>query len=402
MQIFYGINATWVAVDKEKCRITSSEYRIPFNDYVRSQRFQCDPCVGVVKLVKIVWFNDSNVREVVVNASEECVFTDSGIVSHNKSVFDWIAYLLYNVDVARHYSTREAAEEHWVKCGQFEGRKHAFSRIAQQSEAKLQMLLSCNMKDEKNALEWLQYHFAIGFSQILLFDDYSNPGLEILEDKFPNLIVVRQHSIKHEYMSCALQYAQRRKFDYIMHLDADEYLYIRKDLCLSDLIVSAFPTNVTAIYVHWLFFGSSALERNPKNTLLDVFTKSEKVANPHIKALVRPNCVDSPVNPHTFNFITSISLPKRTISNSQGHLIEDDGAVQQSYETDFSKHLLYIAHYHDQSWEDHIVRHVQRYRDDTGHYREYSQEFRQEFDRRFNDVDNLDLANKAKELKLSV
>jgi hypothetical protein len=401
MLIHYGLNDIWVAVDKEKCRISATHFRIPYGDFIRTQKFACDPLIGVVKQVKLTLTNGEESKEILVNGDEECVFTDGGILNHRKSQFNWIAYLLYNSDVAKHYNTADGAEQHWLSCGQFEHRLHYFAAGNINTNHALRLLLSCNMKDEKNVEEWLRYHFAIGFAQILLFDDYSNASLQHLEKDFPNLIVVRQHSLKHEYMSCAVQYAERNQFNYMIHLDADEYLYVRGNLSLSDTILTAFPKNVSAIYLHWVFFGSCALERNPGKTILNVFTKSQSIANPHVKALVQPHLVDEPVNPHTFAFKVSANLPKRAISNSQGQLIEDEGAIQQIYESDFSKHLLYIAHYHDQSWEDHLVRHVQRYRDDTGQHREYSQEFRQEFDRRFNDIVNLDLANKSQELALS-
>jgi len=143
-------------------------------------------------------------------------------------------------------------------------------------------ILSTNVRDEPNILEWIIYHLLIGFDKIVIIDHNSKiPILNLIQNyewkkrihvinrtdegpvkmKFLNEIIV-----PYMYVNCK---------KYFIHLDADEYLYINYPNVETLLNTIGDKYNANILTLNWLMFGNNNITKNthPNNFLIPTFKK---------------------------------------------------------------------------------------------------------------------------------
>ncbi|AYV86694.1 MAG: hypothetical protein Sylvanvirus6_35 [Sylvanvirus sp.] len=316
--------------------------------------------------------------------------------------FDPSSYLMFNPVVASNslYNTLEGARAHWILHGQFEKRayfKKGSLHLDSLESKTMPILLSANAKDEKNLVEWVMYHLALGFTHILLFDDFSKIPIEHVLEKYVKtnqVTVVQWHTQKGPYIEAAVHFGNLHGFAYMIHLDLDEYLYIKPEFSSIQSLVKTYPVDVSAIYFHWMFFGSNQLEDNTKNTLIDVFTRSEDHLNPHIKTLVNPSLVSGCRDPHTYHFHSHVQV-NRYNGKRERIRYDDAHSIQNQYDKNKDAPGAYIAHYCYQSWQEYLVRKIQRVRDDIPVFRDIMA--KELFHALYNNKSNMDLVESWKQ-----
>jgi len=130
-------------------------------------------------------------------------------------------------------------------------------------------LIIASMKDEGPfLLEWIAYHRAIGFDHFLIFtNDCSDGTDEMLQHLEKHGIVTHVNNDDwsgKSPQSTALQDVMVRpavyEADWIVHIDADEFINIRTGNGTFDCLVKALPENVTNIAMTQRIFGSAGLE----------------------------------------------------------------------------------------------------------------------------------------------
>ena len=212
------------------------------------------------------------------------------------------------------------------------------------------IMLFTNARDEKNINEWIAHHFLLGFDKIFIFDHLS--AVPISAPKFNGKLTVyraneSKNNIKLDFMNRALNVALKNSADWMLYLDADEYLCI--NVCEN---VKSFLSNfkgADSIGINWLMFGSNDHITHPSGLLLDNFTKSNIRIDQHVKSFVRPECVKRIVNPHYY----VISDPMRCY-NSFGFRMNN--GPFNNVPMPFFKSPIYIAHYYIQSEEEYKKR----------------------------------------------
>lgn len=221
-------------------------------------------------------------------------------------------------------------------------------------------LLSVNVKDEHNLVEWVQYHLLLGFDAILIWDDNSQPPVQYDHEK---VVVRRQHSTKHDYMTDSAAFAKHHGYDWIMHLDADEYLYLGVGVGLREFMDEYAGHEKMAILFPWVLFGSNQIQvLEPKGSCLRPFVKCAAKTHKYIKPMARVSMITGVRSPHEFLYSQPYTQQNTVLAPSK--TLRSFHAVQTREIQPTTPNRCFIAHYRFQSW-DLFCQRKGRIRDDT-------------------------------------
>lgn len=249
----------------------------------------------------------------------------------------------------------------------------------------MRTILFTNARDEANIEEWIIHHQLLGFDHVHIVDHKSLEQLQLRLQSFEGVTVERSEADpvhKMDFMNQARDYAIAHEFDWMMYLDADEFLHLNQDATLADLLKDFEDVNM--IGINWCMFGSSHKESHT-GLLLNNFLQSRPVLDQHIKTFVRPlKICGEAVNPHWFPVAEPICDPERNSIPPRYPFNKIDLA--------FSASRAYIAHYVNQSYATYVQRKVNLPRDDIGTFRDVFP--REAFHAQFNEVLNTQLRDK--------
>ena len=138
-----------------------------------------------------------------------------------------------------------------------------------------------------------------------------------------------------------LSVLSKHDIDYVLCVDADEYLYI-KNKRLTDIIYEYSPFD--AIKINWLMFGSSNLKTSQKS-ILDSFTQCCAVVSDVVKSLTKISSINMNMpsgvyGPHTLP-LNDNSIVKTIFNNTTDNTTfrEPVGSIK------YCDAPMYIAHY---------------------------------------------------------
>ena len=155
-------------------------------------------------------------------------------------------------------------------------------------------LISTNVKDEPNIIEWVIYHLLLGFDKIFIIDHSSKiPVKKLIENyRFKNKITVfesvRECPCKMYFLNeIVLPYVKENKFKYFIHLDGDEYLNLNNHFDNIDELVKYYQSDILAI--NCLNFGSSSKKKNTNknNFLIPEFKKCNNTIDNLFKCFIK-------------------------------------------------------------------------------------------------------------------
>jgi hypothetical protein len=251
--------------------------------------------------------------------------------------------------------------------------------------------LFTNARDEKHIREWAAHHLLIGFDKIIIFDHKSKTPLKKVFENFDKRVKIinvsyLNNGIKLILMDKAADIANYLKMDWMIYLDADEFIILNKYKDIKQFLT--FYNHADSLGVNWLFFGSNYLKKDPDGLIIENYTKSDLFLNDHLKSFVRPSKIISAGNPHFYYIkdntryfgINNVSIKNTYYSNN--------------YRVEYSKTPIYIAHYLNQSEETFTKRKINLPRDDTGGHRQLNVT---EIHNQFNSTENNHPKNKYAE-----
>jgi hypothetical protein len=254
----------------------------------------------------------------------------------------------------------------------------------------MKILLASNMRDEKNILEWAAHHTNIGFNHIFIIDHCSVEPIENTTHSISNITVKRSNNLKEKkisFMNDAIAFGKDNDFDWLLYLDADEYLYLTAHSVQS--FISNINSEATSICVPWLCFGSNYLESCDNSFLIDKFIRSDLTLNCHVKTLTKLNTNPMVLNPHCFKNepnlpYTCTNIKTKSKSKCLNFLNEN-----------FNSTPAFIAHYIIQDYQTFVKRKVNRRRDDVHcFYKEYQNLSKSDVDRMHNEHINKFMVDK--------
>jgi hypothetical protein len=224
--------------------------------------------------------------------------------------------------------------------------------------------LFTNIRDEKHIREWAVHHLLLGFKYIIIFDHKSiNPIKNDLEKISPQIKVINASTIhdnvKMRLMMVASVIAIKNKFDWMIYLDADEFIILNKPYTAIGQILRIYGAMAHSLAINWVMFGSNFLKMEPSGLILENYTRCDAMLNPHVKSFVRPKEIISATNPHYYN-----------IKNKNKYFTLQNTVLKNQYyfnkcNLNYMSTPAYIAHYVNQSEESYVNR-KSLPRDDTG------------------------------------
>lgn len=225
----------------------------------------------------------------------------------------------------------------------------------------MKCLLSTNVKDEHNIQEWIQYHLLLGFDAILVWDDFSQTPIQYPDER---VCIIQKHAKKIDYITDSVAYARRNDFDWIFHLDADEYLYLGKNVRLPQFVKDHITNKeIMAIFFPWVLFGSNHINiLKPKGSCLKPFTKCSKKTHMYIKTFAKVSMINGVRSPHEYTYNQQPTVQNIVYAPSKP--LKQFRPVQTREIQPISPDYCFIAHYRFQSW-DLFCQRKGRARDDT-------------------------------------
>jgi glycosyltransferase involved in cell wall biosynthesis len=146
----------------------------------------------------------------------------------------------------------------------------------------------------RSIVEWLAYNKALGFTDIVIYDNDSTDGtgevLQALDDAGELMRLEWPHSVGERPQRLA--YEHMRKYssaDWIAFFDADEFLHLREDDTIAGFL-QRFEPEVSAIAVNWIVFSSGGEQRYRPLPVIERFTtalRPRAALNMSVKAIGR-------------------------------------------------------------------------------------------------------------------
>lgn len=252
------------------------------------------------------------------------------------------------------------------------------------SNESVNVCLFVNARDEKHIREWAAHHLLIGFDRIFIFDHKSKVPLKKVFKNFDKRVKIIDVSnlndgVKLTLMAKAITISNFFKMDWMIYLDADEYIILNKYINIKDLL--SIYNHADSLGINWLFFGSNYLKKDPDGLIIENYTRSDLFLNDHVKTFVRPSKIlRTSGNPHYYVMI-----------NNDRYFGINNARLRHSYHSniyniEYYKAPIYIAHYINQSEETYSNRKMILPRDDTGTNRESHNV--EEIHNQYNSVEN--------------
>ena len=172
----------------------------------------------------------------------------------------------------------------------------------------MSVVLICIVKNEAPFLaEWIAHNLALGFDRIFIFDNESTDETAAIIKKIGEAWPVEYRlwpsragsSPQIDAYNWAMTHVAST-YDWVTFFDCDEFLVLHKHEVIGDFL-TGFGTDIGAIGINWLGFGSSGQENDNYGLVTDTFIHGAKPHagnNQHIKTIARTKCVTSMVIHH--------------------------------------------------------------------------------------------------------
>ncbi len=249
------------------------------------------------------------------------------------------------------------------------------------NEINFNYILSTNVRDENNIIEWIIYHFLIGFDYIVIIDHKSKTPVSQLIQQYKwkhKVHVIRReddNAVKMTFLNdIIVPFMMAKCKKYFIHLDADEYIYINKQYTLDSFLNKI---NGDIIMVNWLMFGNNNVKSNNHSykCLIPTFTKSANKLDQHFKCFIKVD-KNHPFmfnNPHSIKYKTK---KQNIYTNVFGNIFNESNVhklMEKVPNVAIESVPMYINHYFVQSREDYMKRKVNRNRDDIATNRPFDE-----------------------------
>ncbi|KAA0122475.1 glycosyltransferase family 2 protein [Methylobacterium sp. P1-11] len=244
-----------------------------------------------------------------------------------------------------------------------------------QSAKPCRILLVATMRNEGPYIpEWLTYHRAIGFTDIVICTNDCVDGSPALLDRLQTLGLLTHlpHTVAPGDKPQLAAYAHAETLpilteaDWVMVLDADEFLNVHVGKRRVTDLITAVPGS-TAILVNWRVFGSSGHRTWSRDFVTERFSRAAPlehgVNRPYKTLFTKTEVYGCKLLPHQPRFPRADARDTLRYVNGAGTILpayfydESHGDFLQSEPGTVSWELAQVNHYNTRSWEDYIVKH---------------------------------------------
>lgn len=250
---------------------------------------------------------------------------------------------------------------------------------------KYNYILSTNVRDENNIIEFIIYHLMIGFDHIYIIDHLSKRCvidiIKVLPHDMKNKVTIfrfnKEGSYKLYFLNkVIIPFMKMHCNKYFIHLDGDEYINLNNNFKNINDFVNHLE-NPEIILLNWVLYGSNNKEYNDNkyNCLIPTFEYCEGKLNNHFKILIKSNILGDDINfinPHQIfsnikNLVYTNILNKKYVFNNK---LKFNKLFSDTFPNiNLKSSLAFLNHYTVQSKKDYIFRKVNRSRDDKNENR---------------------------------
>jgi hypothetical protein len=237
--------------------------------------------------------------------------------------------------------------------------------------------LYCIIKNEYRLYEFLLYYLHLGINYFFILDDDSNIDYydifkkldidnncyEIHKTKDLQVEITEytfQHEFKSSYFFSSYLYDRllTKKIDYIMQIDADEFLCF-KEQSITDIIEKYQPFD--AIRINWLIFGSNNIINNNSDSIIKTFIYCSEKLQELTKSITKVSSIDKSkfkygISAH-YTPIYDSCITKNILNQ-----IIDNRSVSIKLDLSYENILknVYLAHYVNQDFNTFVKRKILR------------------------------------------
>lgn len=121
---------------------------------------------------------------------------------------------------------------------------------------KIAIKLCCRNEDDFLD-EWFQYYISLGFKNFIIYDDESTDNTNNIINFYKNIINIDYFKIKlEEKLHWKHTFDHFKKYDFILFIDIDEFLFLRNNFDLSKFLINSKNNNVSVIQIPRLDVGN--------------------------------------------------------------------------------------------------------------------------------------------------
>ncbi|WP_374370976.1 glycosyltransferase family 2 protein [Tabrizicola sp.] len=130
----------------------------------------------------------------------------------------------------------------------------------------------------RGIVEWLAHYKALGFSDLLIYDNESTDGtsdvLRALDEAGELVHLDWPHAVGERPQRLAYEHARKHsEADWIAFFDADEFLVLHRDATVGDFL-ARFDGDVSGIAINWIVFGSGGQQAYRPLPVVERFTEA--------------------------------------------------------------------------------------------------------------------------------
>ena len=190
------------------------------------------------------------------------------------------------------------------------------------------LLFTAQKNEGPFILEWVAYHRAIGFTDIVVFSNDCTDGSDLLLDELATQGLV-QHIRTEPTPEQTAQYCAAglmeemeifREADWVSWLDIDEYLNIQVADHTVPALVSALG-DASGVIMNWRLFGDSGIPAWNGGLVIEDFTRCARPRNKNndpVKSFYRPNEIVKEIYTHRPVFTSDIADSGQYFLDSEG------------------------------------------------------------------------------------
>ncbi|WP_254695456.1 glycosyltransferase family 2 protein [Oceanicola sp. D3] len=202
------------------------------------------------------------------------------------------------------------------------------------------MVLTTMKNEGPYLLEWIAYHRLIGFNEFTIFSNDCTDGTNLMLNRLDQMGLVRHFDNplgpRMDPQRAAYSRANKQKevktADWVLVIDADEFLNIHCGDRSVDALIEACTPGADAISLNWRFMGSAGLaEWDPEALVTERFDRACSIDEPEsglvwgFKTLCKPDRFDFfGVHRPKFDKRTEVLPGMRCWSNGNGQRMPDD------------------------------------------------------------------------------
>lgn len=202
-------------------------------------------------------------------------------------------------------------------------------------------------------LEWIAYYRVLGFDNIVVYENNSDDDSDAILRSLAKAkkIIHRTWKLGRNESPQITAYRdalRMAKTDWILFVDADEFLVLHKHENVNDFLAS-FEDDVSSIGVNWRIFGDSGHQQRDDRPVMERFTKAAEVdfgVNQHLKSFSRVKRIGKLVHMHV------CETKDRQVHASGQVLTMPDWGISDKVEFDVAQ----VNHYYTKTLEEYQIK----------------------------------------------